>query len=801
MDDTAGGNSPRYVRSRVSNACDGCKARKVKCDGKLPCGYCAGRRRGDSCHYSAQRRRRNAAHGAHGTTTPPGTIGAGTASPTPDVQQRPLPSAESRQLQGEEDHHGETASARIPAGARNRGQGYARRQTATAEANQSLASKGAERRRRNSGAIRNQPTEAAEDDTDVPREARLLRDAHGKLIFIGDCAPLSFFQSVRQVVTSRVSQHAFAPQTSRYSVLENAPAHPPRRGGGVSEPTSNGAPTVHPGDVAAAVSAYLSTTTGMIDLFHDRATLLDDLLLWSEGQPHRRPQDGASTIKYLVLAIGRLTDDEALAQEYFEHARSRAYVDMSGDLSAETVQAFVLITVYMLCSCQINGAFLFFGVAARAAYSIGVHRTEVNARFGEAVHRQRDNLWKSLRAVDLFLSTSMGRPPATSDIDCTVSYRALDDDGHEVLDLLNASVQILLITETIVVEIYSRRKISLQLTEGISLQLRGWSDRWLQPLKDVVATDDEAQVSGACQVLSTYYYAVMLVSRPFLMYELYRRLSADAPAPPHGAATLSSGKTKLADACIDAASLMVDPVLDLMERGLLHHRAPLLVSWLFAASLVLGVGLLGGFGRILEKYARMSIQTLDHFAQTDGHAAQYSLIAQSLLTTALEDLERRELQERTRRTESSSQLFGLMPHDGARVSMGGTGGAGGSGSNSPREAAGPRAAALRTPATTTTGRGAPAPGLTPASNRAESGTLRSHPAVASPMAWQARRDSAAVPTPRIGDIDSAFLGLSESMYTPDADYWSNSFGVNEDDAVNLFPLLDAGGGIDLAHYF
>ncbi|KAJ3496663.1 hypothetical protein NLG97_g2491 [Lecanicillium saksenae] len=662
MDDAIGSGSPRYVRSRISNACDGCKARKVKCDGKLPCGYCAGRQRSDSCHYSAQRRRRNATATTRrdqGTTTPPGTIGAGTASPTPDIQQRSLShSADSQQLQRE-------ASPRslAPAGLRSLAQPRPRRQVTEATRRDG---------NRHNDAVPNQSAEAADDDTEVPREARLLRDAHGKLIFIGDCAPLSFFQSVRQVVTSRVSQNAFAPQTSRYSVLENAPAHPPRRNGAGAGVAAGDMPPVHAGDVAAAVSAYLSTTTGMIDLF-DNSTLLDDLLLWADQQ--HKPQDGASTIKYLVLAIGRLTDDEALAQEYFEYAKSQAYIDMSGDLSAETVQSFVLITVYMLCSCQINGAFLFFGIAARAAYSIGVHRTEVNARFGEAIHRQRDNLWKSLRAVDLFLSTSMGRPPATSDIDCTVSYRTLDDDGNEVLDLLNASVQILLITETIVVEIYSRRKISLQLTEGISLQLRSWSDRWLQQLKDVItqpgATDDEAQISGACQVLSTYYYSVMLVSRPFLMYELYRRLS-DAPGAAGRGGGLPSGKTKLADACIDAASLMVDPVLDLIEQNILSHRAPMLVSWLFAASLVLGVGLLGGFGRILEKYTRMSIQTLDHFAQTDGHAAQYSLIAQSLLTTALEDLERRELQERMRRTESSSQLFGLMPHD-SRVSLGGSG--------------------------------------------------------------------------------------------------------------------------------
>jgi hypothetical protein len=173
----------------------------------------------------------------------------------------------------------------------------------------------------------------------------------------------------------------------------------------------------------------------------------------------------------------------------------------------------------------------------------------------------------------------MGRPPAASDVDCTVPYRTVGANGEEVMDLLNASVQILLITEQIVVEIYSRRKISLQLTEGISRQLRDWSGRWLQPLKEVIARTDPgsaAEISGACQVLSSYYYAVMLVSRPFLMYELVRRLS-DGPSVV-ARPSMTSGKSKLADACIDAASLMVDPILDLIDRGILNGRSPLIVQ-------------------------------------------------------------------------------------------------------------------------------------------------------------------------------------------------------------------------------
>lgn len=413
----------------------------------------------------------------------------------------------------------------------------------------------------------------------------MLCDAHGKLVFIGDCAPLSFFQSVRQLVTSRVGQSsAFAPESSRYSVLENAATSwaassaPDTRSSGAGTAgigRGRGAPEVPPGDVAAAVAAYLSMTTGLVDLF-DRARLVEDVLLWANLDRRSGADDEVSSaVNYLVLAIGRLLDDEELSRAYFEHARDRAYASLSGSsLGVGTVQTFALVTVYMLCSCQLNGAFLFFGIAVRAAFSIGLHRNEVNARFGPDGRRQRDRLWKSLRVVDLSLSTSMGRPPATSDVDCTVSYRcaAADDDAA---DLLDASVQILLVTECIVLEVYSRRKISLQLTEGISCQLREWSVRWLPRLKDAVGSRGDAQAVGACQVLASYYYAVMLVSRPFLMYEVCRRLSDGSSTPRRAVPT--SGRSKLADACIDAASLMVDSILDLIDKGLLNVRVPLMV--------------------------------------------------------------------------------------------------------------------------------------------------------------------------------------------------------------------------------
>lgn len=421
------------------------------------------------------------------------------------------------------------------------------------------------------------PPPSDHDETEVPRDARLVCDSQGKLTFIGDCAPLSFFQTVRQLVTARVDRNAFAPQTSRYSVLENVHPGP---GLSSSQALSTGPPPVNLEHVPSAVAAYLSTTTVLVDLFVDDSRLAENISIWA----HRRlfgVDEAQSVVNYLVLAIGSLDTDSAVSQQFFDHAQVQALSVLIGDLSIGTVQAFLLITLYMFMTCQINGAFLFSGIAVRAAYSIGLHRTEVNARFGEAIHRQRDRMWKSLRVIDMFLSTSMGRPPAASDGDCSVPIDSKDEDGHQDLDVLNASVQIFVIIEIIVVEIYSRRKISSQLTEGISRRLREWSLRWLPFLKDVVARapspETTAQINGSCQVLASYYYAVMLVSRPFLMYELHRRLSPDDSPTTEEKDSARSGRTRLADACIDAASLMVDPILRLTRAGVMQGRFPLIV--------------------------------------------------------------------------------------------------------------------------------------------------------------------------------------------------------------------------------
>ncbi|KAK7932200.1 hypothetical protein PG985_002912 [Apiospora marii] len=827
-------NETRPIRARVQNACDSCKSRKVKCDGKSPCSYCIRRRRSELCHYSPQRKRVP----QHTRSPSVPTSASSSSALLHQPQQQHDDGQHHHQQTTNTNNGGVTTPSQPPRNASFSSQHHVEHMHASPAVvpaappprQQPLVAAAA-------GGDGHFTANVHEDETEVPREARLLCDAQGKLIFIGDCAPLSFFQSVRQLVTSRVDEHAFAPQSSQYSVLENsAPSasFTTHHGGG-----GGGGPEIPLESIPDAVAVYLAVTAGLVDLFED-ARLCDDITLWASGgsSSGSSSTDGGvaaatdvatSIVHYLILAIGYQKDREPLAQACFEYARDRAFAHLSGELSISTVHAFLLVTLFMLGACQINGAFLFFGIAVRTAYSVGIHRTEVNARFGPDGHVQRDRLWRSLRVVDLFLSTSMGRPPATSDVDCTVPYQVVaagrpeaEVEAEEQFDILSASVQIFLILECVVLEVYSRRKITLQLTEGISRQLRDWSSRWLRPLKDVLNTAatsataggaeeaDGAQLSakqqqqliGTCQVLSSYYYAVMLVSRPFLMYEVRRRLS-DGPGHGGGGGNkndIFSGKSRLADACIDAASMMVD-----------------VVSWLFASSLALGVGLLGSFGRILERYTQKSIAALEHFAKSDAHAMQYSLIAKSLMATALGALEKRELAERLQRAESSSQLFGLMP-----VERGGGGNCSGNG-----------AGGLRSPGSLGTvghpsssssfanggvdndgalGGGSSGHNIQHRESFARSEMLGGgggghHPSHHHQSHQGGHHVAAAAPPSpgRFVDLDPAFLSLSGGSLpeTPDLSFLNSTFSGDQGSsgALNLFPLLETSGHIDLAHYF
>lgn len=190
----------------------------------------------------------------------------------------------------------------------------------------------------------------------------------------------------------------------------------------------------------------------------------------------------------------------------------------------------------------------------------------------------RDRIWKSLRVVDMLISNLLGRPPSTSDVDCTVKYNTSEISLS--FQLLDSSVQIFMIIERVVVEVYSRKRISLRIATYVSHQLKAWASRWLRPFVDITSRSASGVAGrdstvGACQMLCSYFYGIMLLTRPFLIYELYDVLGASLKAP--GTRAENEEKKKFADAALDAATSFVETLESVITTGIMPFRMPLIV--------------------------------------------------------------------------------------------------------------------------------------------------------------------------------------------------------------------------------
>jgi hypothetical protein len=186
-------------------------------------------------------------------------------------------------------------------------------------------------------------------DTVVPLEGRILRDAQGKFIFIGDCAPLSFLQTVRHLITSAEVDSGASVQAARDPIIE------------ITRPESEEQqqyPAISLHEVESLVKEYITATSGLVELFQ-RDELSGELKIWANNQTSNSG-DAAAAVFYLVVAIGAQERFEEKAEAWFKKARELLLKYMCSSMNVSTVQGFTLIAIFMLRASQPNGAYLYF---------------------------------------------------------------------------------------------------------------------------------------------------------------------------------------------------------------------------------------------------------------------------------------------------------------------------------------------------------------------------------------------------------------------------------------------------------
>lgn len=367
LSDGAGPGQPsRAQRTRGSLACETCKRRKERCDGARPCGRCVQRGVDEQCVF-LQRTRKTA-------------------------KERRQSSAFPRTPYGQSDLF---SAARLSDGE-------------VVEQHQ----------------MPNDTVLSATASPTAGLQSRLIRDQKGRYMFIGDSANLSFLQVIRRIFDDCVGPCPFVDDPLRYLIVEASPAGQPEW---MNASKQQEPPQIDSINAYNLIKQYLFATNGILDVF-DESELLEHLEAWYAGRSANCTIP--SPIYHLVLAIGAQTsteDEDEQAEKLFTYGRYLTAQNFMEDASMLTVQSYALISMYLLGASRRNAAFMYLGIAVRAAYAIGLHRREVAASFSSQEFRARERLWKVLRMLDLFMSASMGRPPSTAETrDTEVSTRRCD---------------------------------------------------------------------------------------------------------------------------------------------------------------------------------------------------------------------------------------------------------------------------------------------------------------------------------------------------------------------------------------
>jgi len=445
--------------------------------------------------------------------------------------------------------------------------------------------------------------------TSIPQTSRLIQDAKGKYMFIGDSANLSFLQSIRRVVNDSIGPCSFVEDPLRYQMVEASPEGQPSW---LNASSRRPPPPLTLAEATYLIRRYMLATNCVFDLF-DESDLLAHLGPWLENESEGAK--GLSSTYYLIFAIGAQTcpeDKEELADAFFNYGRYLAAASFMEDPSISTVQSCAMITMYMLGASRRNAAFMYLGTAVRAAYALGLHRKDISALFTPTEFRTRERLWKAIRILDLFMSASLGRPPSTSE---TRDTRTSEN--------YSASADLCAIFETILTEIYSKRMISTEALEKISEHHRQWTASFQQGLTvDGIQPTDVLDGGrwpniGLLHIKEAYYWTIMLLTRPFLLevVSLYISPAHLKPRDDVETCTSSCSAKVLVHACVDSAIRTIELLRILLDYDDVPKRLPFVVNSIFVSALVLGLAHFGDLYKTipLDTSLNMAYRLLGHF--------------------------------------------------------------------------------------------------------------------------------------------------------------------------------------------
>ncbi|CAI7632052.1 unnamed protein product [Penicillium palitans] len=495
---------------------------------------------------------------------------------------------------------------------------------------------------------------------------RMLRNLQGERVYVGKAASLSFLQLLRDTVTQHIGPSQFSHNGGSEDMLE-AEAHHDLLN------FSQECCTVDEKD--RFIQNYHTATSGFFDL-----SFSDDVssTLIGPEEPKTDRERTRAAIMDLMVAIGAQScpnDRKTLQVErfYFARGQRRTFANMLEDPSLDLVRVFLLMSFYMLGACRRNTAFMYLGVASRAAVALGFHAESPGPISPDESDKsnERSRLWMSLCILDLLVSSILGRPSAISPL--------LPENRQEPSGIgagppdpgLVASYRLSLILDEIINCIYSEKAASAQQADLLLCKLNGWCEYLPRSLRTSSSLGYKDQSTfqehtiGNMHVACSYHFAVILVTRPFLVSALSVRLArlhqSLSTGDPIEVPEEDPAHSRLAAACIDSALYMLQTCLEVHRSGLLLRNMCILKAFIFAAALVLGFSMFSHreVDSEIDDVFRGALIILRMLASQSAQAAHYLEIITKLEAAISKQRQRLVAQARQRRSQYVTRIFSL----------------------------------------------------------------------------------------------------------------------------------------------
>ncbi|KAL1865802.1 hypothetical protein VTK73DRAFT_5049 [Phialemonium thermophilum] len=633
------------LRRRVAKACLRCQESKSKCDGLVPCAPCTKRGRQAECDYSLAER----SYGRHRRRR------------------------DARRQQPSDEQGGRACAPAVPKSSDN---------------SEPWPSPSQHRRPLMSDSPRSTSSLQTTRERSRPRTPpRMLYDTRGRIVYLGECAASAFLQHIQGFLEVDAQASTEQPVFSKLTAIEEMPLHETRARHSPGGPGSIS-------DLQDLIDDFFISTCGILDII-DRPHVQNRLHDWRNGNLE---DGGHIAVLFLIIACGAQsrsasTADSQYSKYYYHEGRRLALIELTDEPRVETVQAFALISFYMLSSSQRNGSFLNLGTAVSAAKSLGFHRDDVNAMLSESNCQLRRRIWRTLRYQDLFFCAMMGRTPSTMTTDSYYTEDEddernqnpsfpTDDDLGQSLALCEA-LRAFSIMERAIYEVYTARPTSptSNTTTTSSLARLDALARELQTATSAIPCDLRVIASAPsnprdrrrhvirnAHVACSYYFSMMLLTRPFLMTCVQQRSCQRTGAASDGDVpvqleerVLSAEVSQGALAAVDSAVHVVRLIHELLMTNMLFNNMVLIIAMVFVASLTLCSAYLGRQGSrpAIEQAIRQTETILAHFSAHTRQGKRYGYILRRFYKAA--KLHRLSIEKQGRRipTLEMPQLFSL----------------------------------------------------------------------------------------------------------------------------------------------